>query len=152
MNAAKALRIAREAGVTVGVAGNKLTLKADAKPSPSILELLARHKSGVIDLLRPLTDGWSIDDWIIRFDELAGSAEFEQHRSRTEATAYAHGCLVTEWLDRNPVRSPQGHCVGCGQTERKGDPVVPFGTDAGGRAWLHSRCWRAARFDQHEQR
>src|SRR6476660_8469190 len=114
MNAAQALKVARDAGITLGVAGDKLTLKADAKPSSSILELLARYKAGIIDLLQPTKNGLPIDDWFVRFDEIAGHAEFEDHLSRTEATAYAHGRLVTEWLDRNPVRSPPGRCIWCG--------------------------------------
>jgi hypothetical protein len=51
MSAAQALKAAREAGVRVGVDGDALTLDADAAPPPAVLELLSRHKPGVIALL-----------------------------------------------------------------------------------------------------
>ena len=140
--AARALKAARDAMISIRVDGNRLILEAETEPPALVLKLLARHKAGVIDLLRPFTNGWSIDDWFVGFDELAGHAEFDDGLSRTEATARAFECCITEWLNRNPVRSPPGQCIGCGQTECSGDPVVPFGTDTTGHAWLHSRCWR----------
>ena len=58
-----------------------------------------------------------------------------------EARAFA--CCVAEWLNRNPVRSPPGRCHGCGEAEHGHDPLLPFGTEPTGHAWLHSRCWPA---------
>jgi hypothetical protein len=60
-----------------------------------------------------------------------------------DAEARAFACCVVEWLNRNPVRSPPGRCLGCGQAEHSHDPLLPFGTEPTGHAWLHSRCWPA---------
>ena len=32
-----------------------------------------------------------------------------------------------EWLNRNPVRSPPGRCLGCGCGDQAHDPVLPHG-------------------------
>ena len=61
----------------------------------------------------------------------------------TEAEARAFACCVAEWLNRNPVRSPPGRCLGCGGSEHAHDTLLPFGTEPTGHAWLHSRCWAA---------
>ena len=34
-------------------------------------------------------------------------------------------------------------CAHCGEGERSGAMIVPFGTEATGHTWLHSQCWRA---------
>ena len=43
----------------------------------AILDLLSRHKPGIVALLRPGRDGWSAEDWQAFFDERAGIAEFD---------------------------------------------------------------------------
>jgi hypothetical protein len=59
MSAAEALKAARAAGVCVSVDGDDLLLEAPA-PSPSaVLDLLARHKAGIIALLHLADEGWS---------------------------------------------------------------------------------------------
>lgn len=60
-----------------------------------------------------------------------------------QAEARAFVCCVAEWLNRNPVRSSPGRCVGCGEAEHAHDPLLAFGTEPTGHAWLHSRCWTA---------
>jgi hypothetical protein len=47
------------------------------------------------------------------------------------------------WLDRNPMRSAPDRCLHCGGAEHAHDPLLPFGTESTGHAWLHSRCWSA---------
>jgi hypothetical protein len=118
-------------------------LDADAAPSPQLLNLLAHHKAGMIALLRPENDGWSPYDWLAYFDERAGIAEHDGGLSREQAEAHAFTCCVVEWRNRNPVRSPPGRCVGCGQAERAFDSLLPFGGETAGIAWLHPRCWQA---------
>ena len=85
-------------------------------------------------------------------DEAAGGKNAEQecerdvpgqHAQRDQAEARAFACCVAEWLNRNPVRSPPGRCLGCGEAEHGQDPLLPFGTEPTGPAWLHSRCWLA---------
>ena len=143
MSAAEALKAARAAGIELGIDGDALTLEAATAPPPAVLDVLARHKAGIVALLRPAEDGWSGEDWQAFFDERAGIAEFDGGCRVREAEARAFACCVVEWLNRNPVRSPPGRCLGCGESEHAHDPLLPFGTEAGGHAWLHSRCWPA---------
>jgi hypothetical protein len=143
MSAAAILREARAAGIDLGLDGDGLILQAQAPPAPELLDRLARHKQEIIDLLRPGRDGWSAEDWQAYFDERAGIVEFDGGLPRREAEANAFACCVAEWLNRNPVRSPPGRCLGCGEAEHGHDPLLPFGTEPNGHAWLHSRCWPA---------
>jgi hypothetical protein len=141
MSAVHALTLARAAGVRIGIDGDALTLDADALPPPAVLEFLARHKAQVIAFLRPGADGWSGDDWRAFFDERAGIAQFDDGLPWDQAEVRAFACCVAEWLNRNPVRSPPGRCHGCGEAEHGQDPLLPFGIETTGHAWLHSRCW-----------
>jgi hypothetical protein len=143
MSAIQALKMARAAGVRIGIDGDALTLNADAAPPPDVLKLLSLHKEQVIALLRPGGDGWSGEDWRCFFDEWAGIAKFDRGLPRDQAEARALACCVTEWLNRNPMRSPPGRCLGCGEAESGQDPLLPFGVEPTGHAWLHSRCWTA---------
>lgn len=143
MSAAEALKVARAAGVSLGIDGDTLTLEAATAPPPTVLDLLARHKAGIIALLRPANDGWSGEDWLYFFDERAGIASSAGGLSREQAKARAFECCAVEWLNRNPVRSPPGRCLRCGQAEHSDDPLLPFGIESSGHAWLHSRCWPA---------
>jgi hypothetical protein len=74
------------------------------------------------------------------FDERAGIAEFDGGLPRASAEARAFACCVVEWLNRNPVCSPPGRCLGCGGSEDAIDKLLPYGTEPTGHAWLHSRC------------
>ena len=141
MSAAEALKAARAAGIQLGIDGDALTLEAATAPPAAVLDLLTRHKAGIVALLRPASDGWSADRWLAFFEERAGGSTARLQREEVEARAFA-GC-VAEWLNRNPVRSPPGRCLGCGAPERAHDPLLPFGTESSGYAWLHSRCWPA---------
>jgi hypothetical protein len=120
-----------------------LALEASRQPRAEILELLARHKAAIIGLLRAGRDGWSAADWQTYFDERAGIAEFDGGLPRSDAEARAFDCCVVEWLNRNTVCSPPGRCLGCGGGELVDNPLLPFGVEPTGHAWLHSRCWRA---------
>ncbi len=51
MSAIEALRLARENGVRLGIAGTDLILDADREPAPRVLEALRRHKAGIVTLL-----------------------------------------------------------------------------------------------------
>jgi hypothetical protein len=144
MNAVQALKAARGAGIRLRIDGDALTLEAAAAPPASLLDLLSLHKDGIVALLR----GWSGEDWLAFFDERAGIAEFDGGLPRAEAEARALACCVVEWLNRNPVRSHPRRCLGCGEAEHAHDPLLPFGTESSGHAWLHSGCssaWHSAR-------
>ena len=52
MNAAEVLKEAAAAGVQIAIEGDGLLLEATAQPPKAIIELIARHKPEIIDLLR----------------------------------------------------------------------------------------------------
>ena len=137
------VRAARTAGVRLTADGEDLLLDAASPPPPAVIEKLSRHKAEVLKLLRPVGNGWSAADWHAFFDERAGIAEFDDGLSRSEAEDHAFACSVSEWLNRNPVTSPPGRCVACGDREYGYDPLLPYGVEPTGHAWLHSRCWEA---------
>jgi hypothetical protein len=143
MSAAQALKAARAAGVRLGIDGDALTLEASAAPPPDVLDLLARHKADVIALLRPSNEGWSGEDWLALYGKRARIAEFDGGLPRDQAEVRAFACCTAEWLNRNPVRSHLGRCLGCAEAEHPYDPLLPFGIEPTGPAWLHSRCWSA---------
>ncbi len=143
MSAAEALKAARAAGVHIGIDGDSLTLEAAAEPPHAVLDLLSRHKADVLALLRIRENDRSGADWLAFVYERARIAEFRMGLSRAEAEDRAFDCCVVEWLNRNPVRSQPGHCLRCGEAEDAHAPLLPFGTETTGHAWLHSRCWSA---------
>ena len=143
MSAVEALRAARAAGIVVRVEDDGLALEAPTAPPAAILELLARHKPGIVALLRLGRDGWSAEEWQAHFDARAGMAEFDRGLLRSEAKARAFECCVAEWLNRNFERSPPGRCVACGGDDDANDMLLPHGVEPHGHAWLHSRCWSA---------
>ena len=151
MSAVKALRMAQENGIRLGVAGADLILDAEREPAPAVLEAIRRHKEGIVALLAPDHVAWTAVDWHAFFDERAGIAEFDGDQTREQAEAMAFECCVVEWLDRHPCRSHSGHCAACGEPDREGHTVVPFGTDNHGHTWLHSECWSDWRQDQWER-
>jgi hypothetical protein len=126
MTAAEALKAARAAGIRVGIDGDDLMLAASAPPPPAVLDLLSRHKAGIVTLLRPAEDGWSAEDWHVFFDERAGMAEFDGGLPRGQAEARAFACCAEEWLNRNPVHSPPGRCLGFGGGHHAHDPLSPY--------------------------
>jgi len=144
MSAAEALKQARAAGIRVGIDGDDLALEASAPPPAEVLDLLARHKAGIVTLLRPGNDGWSGEDWREFFEERAGIAEFDGGLPRDQAEARAFSCCMGEWLHRNPARSPSGRCAHCGVSEGL---LLPYLTDYSvnypGHTWLHQECSRA---------
>jgi hypothetical protein len=143
MSAVGALQAARAAGIELALDGEDLALSAAWAPPAAVLDAVSRHKAGIVALIRPDRDGWSGADWQVYFDERAGIAEFDGRLPRTEAEACAFECCIAEWLNRNAVRSPPGHCLGCGGSDDAIDELQPYGIEPTGPAWLHPRCWAA---------
>jgi hypothetical protein len=143
MSAVDALKAARAAGIEFALDGDDLVLSAATAPPATVLNALSRHKADIVELLRPRRDGWSDMDWLAFFDERAGIFEFDGGLPRSSAEARAFECCMVEWLNRNPVRSPPGRCLHCGDSEGAIDKLLPYGTETTGHAWLHSRCWGA---------
>jgi hypothetical protein len=142
VNAVGALKAARACGVGLALDGDDLVLEAASPPPALVLDSLSRHKAEIVALLRTNRDRWSAEDWNLFFDERAGIAEFEGGLARSDAEAQAFSCCVVEWLNRNPVRSPSGRCLGCGDREHAQSPLLPYGVEPT-HAWLHPRCWPA---------
>src|SRR6516162_7638007 len=137
MSAAEALKAARAVGIHLEVDGDALVLEASAPPPSAIVEVLSQHKAEIVALLRPGRDGWSAEDWQAYFDERAGNAEIDGGLPRVQAEAQAYACCVAKWLNRNPLRSPSGRCLACGERDHSHDPLLPYGIEATGHAWLH---------------
>jgi hypothetical protein len=141
VSTAEALKAARAAGVELRLDGDDLILEAPAPPPPEILDLLSRHKPGIVALLRPDRNGWSAEDWQVFFDERAGIAVSNNGLSHPRAGARPFDCCVAEWLNRNFIRSLPGRCLACGGSDLAHEPLLPFGIESTGHAWLHARCW-----------
>jgi hypothetical protein len=109
-------------------------------PSSALVDLLSRHKAGIVTLLRLADEGCSAEDWQVFFDERAGIAEFDGGLSRGQAEAHAFACCTVEWLNRNTIRSPPERCLGCGCGEQVHDRVLPYGVESTGDASPYSRC------------
>jgi hypothetical protein len=134
---------ARAAGVTLSVDGGSLLLRSGSPAPQELIDALSWHNSEVIDLLQSDPSGWLAEDWRAFFNEWAAIAEFDGALPRHKAEARAFGACVCEWLNRNPARLSPGRCLGCGHAEHPHDPLLPFGTESSGHAWLHSCCWPA---------
>jgi hypothetical protein len=88
-------------------------------------------------------DDWAASQWRAYFDKCVATAEFDQGLPTEEAEARAHEYCIVEWLNQNFERSPPGHCLACRDADSAHDPLLPYGSEPTGHAWLHSRCWPA---------
>jgi hypothetical protein len=143
MSAVEALGAARAFGIRLELDGDDLLLEASGPPPDAVLGALSRHKPDVVRLLHSAQDGFSPDYWHVLFHERTAFAEFAGGLTRSDAEAQAFECCVVEWLNRNPTSSGAGRCSWCGQPENHGAVVVPYGTEPGTHAWLHTECWPA---------
>ena len=151
MNATEALRLARDNGVRLGLAGADLILDADQEPAPQVLDAIRHHKAGIVALLTAPESDWSAEEWQTFFDERAGIAEFDGEQTRADAEALAFEFCVVEWLIRDPERSDPGCCAWCNKPDRGGHAVVPFGAESNGHTWLHPECWTHWHEDQRDR-
>jgi hypothetical protein len=143
VSAIEALKAASAAGIHCGIDGDDLVLEASAPPPPAVLDLLSRHKAGIVTLLRPADEVWSAGDWLALYDGRAGIAEFDGGLPRGQAEARAYVCCAAAWLNRNPLCSPSGRCLGGGGAEHAYVAVPPAGIETIGHAWPHSRAFPA---------
>lgn len=142
MSTVKAITAARDAGIQLSVDGDDLVLEASAAPPSDVLDLLSRHKADIVTLLRPGADYWSAEDWRTFFDERAGIAEHDGGLARADAEAQAFAICVSEWMNRHSANSSPDRCLSCGENETAANPLLPYGSEDHGHAWLHSDCWR----------
>ncbi len=140
MSAVEALRVARENGVHLGVAGTDLILDADWEPSVDVLDAIRRYKAEIVALLAASKDGWSADDWRVFFDERAGIAEHDAGLLRSQAETQAFECCLAEWTNHNPpAANGPDSCAHCGGAMADTE-ALPFLRGGGGHVWMHGRC------------
>jgi hypothetical protein len=142
MSAYEALSAAQEAGICVTPDGDGLLLEAVHEPPQSVLDALQRHKHAILNLLQPCQLKWTPEQRAY-FDRPYRCAPTSSGRPLSEANLSALECSVIEWLNRHPTPSAPGSCAWCGKTECPDAVVLPFGTERGTHAWLHSNCWPA---------
>jgi hypothetical protein len=92
MTAAETLKAEHTAGIRLGIDGGDLISDACVAPPRAALDLLSRHKAGIVALLRPANDSWSNEDWLAFRDQRAPIAEFDGTLSRDQAEACAVAC------------------------------------------------------------
>ena len=97
MSVIEAIRMARENGVRLGVAGADLILDEDWEPAPQVLEAIRRHKAGIVALLtaakgdwtaeapcclfgKPVPDRYGQPDFPIFCDHVPGQRHHSRHR------------------------------------------------------------------------
>jgi hypothetical protein len=123
-----------EIGATIRPAGDRLILRAGRTTIPAAL--VTRVREAKADLLATLVAGGGHPNpW--RDEEV--KCDFRSPRDGTKERALES--RIVEWLDRHPAPSPPGRCAWCGGLELSGAVVLPFGTEPGTHAWLHSECW-----------
>ena len=84
MSAVEALRLARENGVRLGIAGADLILDADREPAPRVLEAIRHHKAGIVALLTAADGDRTAEGWRVFYEERAANAEFDGGQTRKE--------------------------------------------------------------------
>jgi hypothetical protein len=143
MNAAfDILKCARQCGVEITAEGDRLKLRAPVQPPDELVTRIRSHKAEVAALVRRENEKWTAEDWHAFFDERAGHFEYEGGEPRSDAEARAFECCIVEWMNRYPCRTDPGRCAACGEPDREGHTVVPFGTEINGHTWLHPECWK----------
>jgi hypothetical protein len=148
MIAARALKVAQDAGVNVRAVGNDLQLEAASEPPSSIIESLRHNKAHIVTLLRSNPARWSPQEWHAYFDERAAIAEYDGKLSREDAEALAFASCAVKWLEDTFVPSPPGKCLSCGGVEPH---VYRYGMGVMTPVYFHFHCgvvWRRERRSQ----
>jgi hypothetical protein len=121
-------------GATIKPAGDHLVLRAGPVGIPATL--VTRVREAKADLLATLADdAGRTDAW--RNEE----KKTDSRSLRNSISGPALESHIVEWLGQHPAPSPPGRCAWCGESELTSAVVLPFGTEPGTHAWLHSECW-----------
>ena len=64
----------------------------------------------------------------------------EPHPNQDSTCENALPTKVTS--NRSAPCADVSRCAQCGEPEKSGSVVVPFGTAASGHTWLHPECWK----------
>jgi hypothetical protein len=105
------LKRARDAGLRVEAAGDKLLIRGPKQAEP-IVKLLAEHKAEVVAALTPETN--EARRWRERFT----ARTFEWYGGKREwqkAKELAWGEILNEWHALHGRRWPAWECAGCGK-------------------------------------
>ena len=89
--------------------GDDLVLRAPAPPPSDVINLLSRHKSEVVALLRPKKHGLSAEDWLALFEERAGCFEFDNGLSRTDADRCAFEACMIKIVEQDDIPASHEH-------------------------------------------
>jgi hypothetical protein len=139
MSAFEALQKARATGLRIVIDRDDLVLESHVPPPADVLDLLTLHKAAIVSLLCPGPDGWSGEDWRVYFDGALSKFEKDLQSDLAEARAFA--VCVSEWLCRNPVRSPAGRCAFCSESPGLLLPYLTgYAVHDPGHTWLHQEC------------
>jgi hypothetical protein len=148
MIAARALKLAQDAGVNVRAIGNDLQLEAASEPASFLIDSLRHNKADIVTLLHSNPACWSPQEWHAYLDERAAIAEYDGNLSRENAEALAFASCAIKWLEGTFVTSPPGKCLSCGGVQRY---VYRYGIGVMTPVYFHFHCgvlWRSARRSQ----
>ncbi len=142
MSAIEALRMARENGVRLGVAGGDLILDADREPARQVLEAIRLHKAAIVALLTSAKSVWTADDWRDFYQERAAIMEYDGEISREEAERLALDWCIMTWMAANPPCGLSKElCSACGEPiGRVGEDSIPLLAGKESHAWVHHTC------------
>lgn len=140
MNAWQVIDDLRRKGVLLALNGQRVVYDGPVSVlTADRIEQLRAIKPALVEALRQSAPGI---DWRALYEErLAAALTAGQSEATARLNAYEI-CLV-RWLNENPIVSDGARCVECGLPDLHGEALTPFGVEAAGHAWLHSRCWPA---------
>lgn len=121
-------------GATIRPTGDRLILRAGGTAIPAIL--VNRVREAKSDLLAILATGSDRPN--------PSGDEEKEHDDGVPQNAISNRTTesrIVEWLNQHPAPSPPGRCAWCRVSETSSAVVLPFGTEPGMHAWLHSECW-----------
>jgi hypothetical protein len=106
MDALSLLAKAREAGLALSIAGDKLIVRGPKLAEPTV-RLLAQHKSALLAALAEAVD------WHARHRE--SLAYWSALHDAEEAAGLAWGEMQVRWHRLHGRRAPEWQCAGCGE-------------------------------------
>jgi hypothetical protein len=119
-------------GAAIKPAGERLVLRAGQTAIPAAL--VSRVRAAKADLLVTLAGGANRPN-------PRGDNGYDRKPLPNGTRDRTPEFRIVEWLNQHPTPSVPGRCRWCGRPESPSAIVLPFGTEPGTHAWLHSECW-----------
>jgi hypothetical protein len=113
----------------------------DTKGLPTEIAARIEQAGGMWDALLGVASGLSRAARVSRASTSSGLFRSDTGTPVSGSNGTHHYLLLQD--GSNPVTSPPGRCLACGDREYGYDPLAPYGVEPTGHAWLHSRCWEA---------